>query len=149
MESNHHRITDILEDYWNEKRGKNPFPSIEQINMDELDIAVQDRSFLIHIEPIITKYVCNFQFLGKKISEGYEKDKSGKYIKHIVIGFLETPNDFYDKVIQTKKPLKTEEVYEGKGGAVLKYRQILLPLGDEKGKPINGILGGMRFIHGE
>lgn len=142
------RITDILFKHWNEARGDRLFPSKEQIDEFSLQkVGAWDDVFIVEVFPLVQSNGYRFIYTGKNLNHEFTQDKSGKFIKNIVTGFLETATEKYNIVAEQKRPLQQEEVYSSpETGATIKYRQILLPLGPNDESPINAIIGGMRFI---
>ena len=139
------RLTDYLNEYWDSKRNGHDFPDLKDIKMEEMDAKFAKDCFLIEVIPTVTMSVTKTLYLGKNLNSEFKKDSSGVHIKNLVVRFLETPMDAYNKVIETKKPLEQNIEIPCKETAVLMYRQILLPLGDAQKGEVNGILGGMRY----
>ncbi len=146
---NSKRLTDILFKHWNEVRGERIFPSRDKI--DEFCLqknGVWDDIFIIDIFPLVQSNGYRFTYTGKNLGKEFSKNETGKFIKNIVAGFLETSSDKYNIVAEQKRPLQQEEVYTSpETGVTIKYRQILLPLGPDDDEPVDAIIGGMRFIH--
>jgi hypothetical protein len=139
------RLTDYLQDYWKSKKDGRAFPEFGDINIDEIDKQYVKDCFLIEIIPTISMNITKTAYLGKNLNSEFKKDPSGVHIKNLIVRFLETPMDAYNKVLQTKKPLIQNVEIPNKESAVLMYRQVLLPLGDAKKGDVKGILGGMRY----
>ena len=139
------RLTDYLTDYWNEKRGKKAFPELSDIDIEEFEPKFARDSFLIELIPTVTMNITKTLYLGSNLNSEFKKDSSGVHIKNLVVRFLETPMDAYNKVVETKKPLEQNIEIPCKEIADLRYRQILLPLGDADKEEVKGILGGMRY----
>ncbi len=143
------RLTDYLTDYWKGKRGSRGFPELKEIDVDELESKFAKDVFLIEIVPTVTMNITKTLYLGKNLNSEFKKDSSGVHIKNLVVRFLETPMDAYNKVIESKKPLEQNIEIPCKEIADLCYRQILLPLGDSEKGEVKGILGGMRYKKGK
>ncbi|MDA0781294.1 MAG: PAS domain-containing protein [Rickettsiales bacterium] len=144
-QKNYRRLTDYLKEYWDEKRGKRNFPELKEIDINEFDVQFSKDIFLIELVPTITMNIAKTIYLGKNLNTEFKKDSSGVHIKNLIVRFLETPMDAYNKVVETKKPLIHNIEIPCKEIATLCYRQILLPLGDAEKGDIKGILGGMRY----
>jgi hypothetical protein len=142
------RITDVLYAHWNEVRGTRAFPRYEEINQQALR-NVWDDTFILEVLKLIQGHGFRFIHQGSHFSDEYIKDSTGLYIKNVILSFFETASDYYQKVLDTHAPLRREDVYKSTDGHVLKYREILLPLGDANSGEITHLLGGMRFIRGE
>lgn len=137
------RITDTLINEWKIARNGKKFPSIDDINKKNLQ-KVFDDCFILKVIPLVLEVGFSFEYIGKNLSEEFHKDAAGKYIKNLVIGFMETTTDKYKKVVASEEILMEEGVYQ-KDNHILKYRQILLPISNNKDDKIDHILGGMRF----
>jgi hypothetical protein len=146
----HKRITDILFTHWNKVRGERMFPAKEDINEFELkQLGVWDDIFIVEIFPLVQSNGYRFLYTGKNLANEFMKDPSGKFVKNVVTGFLDSSTDKYDLVSEQKRPLQEEEDYTSpENGMKIKYRQILLPLGLSDDGEVNAIIGGMRFITG-
>ncbi len=142
------RLTDILFEYWNEARGERLFPSRDKI--DEFDLqqkGVWDDMFIVEVFPLVQSNGYRFVHTGKNLGTEFTKDNSGKYIKNIITGFMDSSTKKYNTVAEQKRPLQEEDEYKSpETGVTIKYRQILLPFGSDDDAPIDVIIGGMRFI---
>ena len=143
------RLTDILFDHWNNVRGERLFPSRGQI--DEFFLqkkGVWDDVFIIDVHPLVQSNGYNAVYSGKNLKQEFVKDVSGKWVKNLVMGFLDNASDKYNIVAEQKRPLQEDEVFTSpETGVIIKYRQILLPLGPRDDEPVNVIIGGMRLVH--
>jgi hypothetical protein len=141
------RLTEVLEDYWNEKKQGREFPSLGDIDINDLPPEIRQDCFILEVNPSPTgsnNYA--IQYLGDNLNSKY-MENSGVYIKHVIVRFLETPADHYLHVIESKEPYSQNVELERQDGGRIKYRQIFLPLGPDDDKPITAILGGMRFVN--
>ncbi|MDB2414715.1 hypothetical protein N9W34_02980 [Rickettsiales bacterium] len=143
----HNRITEILYDAWDKARGTRVFPEPDDIDKSIIS-EVWDDSFIIKIIPLISEYGFSFEYRGKNLSPEHIHSETGLYIKNLITGFLETETERYTKVVKSKKPLIEENIYKAANGGVIKYRQILLPLGNTNKDEacVEKIIGGMRFL---
>jgi hypothetical protein len=142
------RLTDILFKHWNKVRGERMFPAQTDIDEFELkQLGVWDDIFIVEIYPLVQSNGYRFVYTGKNLSKDFIRDPSGKFIKNVVTGFLDSSASMYDMVYEHKRPLQEEEEYTSpETGSTIKYRQILLPLGLSDEGDVNAIIGGMRFI---
>ena len=116
-------------------------PVEDDIDPDDLQ-DLWDYCFLIHVQDI-NKADYNYTYLGKAIKEAYQ----GRIVDDIDEN-MASPNAHklvisYSKVIETHAPVVEEGQFLNLHNDVVKYRQCLLPLG-ENGK-VEAIFGGMRF----
>jgi hypothetical protein len=84
-----------------------------------------------------------YLYLGEKIIEAYGQDLTGMKVDALVCPQVEHLETEYEKVLAFKRPVEDEGELDV-GGRHIKYRQILLPLGDD-GVNINAILGGFSY----
>jgi len=87
-----------------------------------------------------------FSYTGKNLGKELSKDVKDKFVKNLVVGFLENKSDKYNMVAEQKRPVQKEEVFKTSEGSVIKYRQILLPLGPDDEEAVSSIIGGMRYL---
>lgn len=148
-ENRRRRLTDVLLERWEEVRGNKRFPSLGDIDESILRReGVWDDSFIIEVFPLVIKSGYRIKYIGKNLGEKFELNNSGKFVKNLVLSFLETSSEKYEKVLHKQKPVIEEAEIKGRDGFDgIKYRQILLPLGD--GEKITHILGGMRFLNSD
>ncbi len=139
----------MLLEYWEGVKGNEKFPSLGDIDENILRReGVWDDAFIIEVFPLVIKSGYRIKYTGKNLGEKFELNNSGKFVKNLVLSFLETSSEKYEKVLQKQKPVIEEAEIKGRDGFDgIKYRQILLPLGD--GEKINHILGGMRFLNSD
>lgn len=136
------RITLRLLAYWEKLRGDRPMPREEDINPD--DIAdLWDSCFLIHVKDLIQQDY-NYTYLGQAIIDAYTSGFSADDPNEGLV----SPNagklaHSYARVIATMKPVLEEGEFKNAHNDTVKYRQCLLPLGDDG--EIKAIFGGMRF----
>lgn len=134
MESPAHerRITLRLLAYWERLRDGRAMPAESEIDPGSLS-DVWDYCFLFHTRDL-GKADHGYTYLGENLS-GWLGDANAFNIRKLRAG--------YPKVMETTKPVLEEGEFEGPGGQLVKYRQCLLPLG-ENGQVL-AILGGVRF----
>ena len=136
------RITLRLIAYWEKLRKGNLMPVEDDIDPDYIK-DLWDYCFLIHVKDL-SKPDYNYTYLGTEIQKAYQGDLAGGED----MGGIASPNAgelavSYEKVIRTCSPLLDEGEFVNMHNDVVKYRQCLLPLG-ENGK-VDAIFGGMRF----
>ncbi len=136
------RITLRLIAYWEKLRRGNVMPTEDDIDPDYLK-DLWDYCFLIHVKDL-DKPDYNYTYLGDAIKKAYQGELSSVEEGSMVA----SPNAkelavSYEKVIKTCTPLLDEGEFVNMHNDVVKYRQCLLPLG-ENGK-VDAIFGGMRF----
>ena len=133
------RITDELKSYWERIKGDKLFPAEDQIDQTQI-VEIWQNCFLVHREG--DKFV--YDFLGDSIIEAYADNKLGEDIIEDQL-YPESPgilNKFMEVVIH-KVPVYYEGAFINHDNLDIKFRKILLPLGD--GNEVNYILGAMRW----
>lgn len=136
------RITVILKQHWDGLLNERRFPAENDINKEALG-EVWRNCFIVEASNASRKEDYKYKYLGENIIKAYGRDLTGLNIK------LATPEAShlareYERVLALKRPvIDTGEINISKD-EVIKYRQILLPLGDD-GVNINAIWGGMSY----
>lgn len=133
------RITDELKAYWDRLRGSNPFPAEDQIDAAELH-SIWQNCFLVKFEADHFAY----EFLGESIIEAYADDTVGEDIIEDQL-YPENPGilNKFREVVMLKEPVYYEGAFINKDNLDIKFRKILLPLGNNN--QVQYILGGMRW----
>lgn len=134
------RLTLQLLAYWERLRGSRPMPRESDINPDELN-ELWDDCFLVH-ESDMTQNDYNFVYLGDNIRmaiSGGKIDTSGSAAHDLNIKRL-TPSIL--KVLNNKSPVIEDGQLMNDLNQVVKYRQCLLPVGEEN--KVLAVFGGMR-----
>jgi hypothetical protein len=139
------RITDVLYNHWDSARAGKLFPAYEDIKPEQLKHVWED-AFVLKVMPLITGYGFSVVHQGKNFGDDFIRHSTGFYIKNMITGFFETASDLYKKVVESQEPYRSEEIYTAESGEQLKYRQIILPLGDAESGKVTHIIGGMRFL---
>lgn len=138
------RITTIVRNYWEYLRGERSFPSENDINSHALG-DVWDNCFLVHVGDSLSPGDYQYQYLGENIVIAYGEDLTGLRVDSMVAPEAAHLKEEYEKVLLTRRPIFDEgEISLDNGTRMIKYRQILLPLGEKDGS-IHAILGGMSY----
>mgnify|MGYP000551252641 CR=1 FL=1 len=135
------RITLRLIAYWERLRGDRTMPTEADIDPSDLQ-DLWGYCFLIHVKDI-DKPDYNYTYLGMEIEKAYQGELTDDDI-----GAVASPNasklaGSYARVIETRKPLIDEGEFVNLRNETVKYRQCLLPLGEDN--KVDAIFGGMRF----
>lgn len=135
------RITLRLLAYWEKKRNGRPMPL--ESDMDPADIAdLWEYCFMAHTKDI-GKAGYHFAYLGKAIHDVYRSGLSPSDEENVFPN-MDILAKGYNHVIEKKTPLVDEGEITNPHGDVFKYRQVLLPLGDNG--TVKAVFGGMRFL---
>ena len=135
------RLTQRLLDYWNEKRGDRAMPEENDIDPDEL-ATDWDYCFLLQARDIFNIQDYNFTYLGTGITQAYFDNLFDEHNEFLIGPNAYHLSNHFDKVLQTKAPVMDEGEFCTLQGRCIRYRQVLLPLGDVQGS-ITAIFGGM------
>jgi hypothetical protein len=143
------RLTDYLQEFWDISRGEKTFPSLDCIREKDIDESLIEDVFILLVHYQSNDHYFSTTHLGKNILKLHvdpiDVDNKDVAVKN----FLEAYKKHFDRVVTSRRPIiQNIEVHQGIK-KVLKYRQILLPVGDAFDKPINAILGGMRYKRDE
>jgi len=139
------RLTDYLEEFWNMHRGDRRFPSLDSIVDEYIDEKTQDDVFIIDVIHQSHNHHFATRYMGENVQKLHEDVTDRENAEKAINNFIEAYKQHFERVITSRRPIvQNIEIHQGIN-KVLKYRQILLPLGDSDNEPINAILGGMRY----
>ena len=139
--SDKHNLTQRLLDYWQKKRGDRPMPEENDIDPDEL-ATDWDCCFLLQSRDVFNIKDYNFTYLGAGISQAYFDNLFDEHNEFLVGPNAYHLSNYFDKVLKQKAPLMDDGEFCTLQGRCIRYRQILLPLGDAQGN-VAAIFGGM------
>jgi hypothetical protein len=135
------RITDILREYWEGKKGNAPYPAANDINNSDLADIWED-CFMIEVVDGGKSF--RYEYLGDSIADAYADDLEGKEVVEDLL-YPESPGVLikFRETMQTCLPLEYEGAFINKNNDDIKFRKILMPIGS--GGKVTYILGGMRW----
>ncbi|QGR02708.1 PAS domain-containing protein [Ehrlichia ruminantium] len=139
------RAIKILFSYWNELRADKAFPSIEEIDPEEIT-DIWPYCFIIEVrENSEEKYHCTY--IGEAAKDLYKSDikvyAESQNIKLFFPQVIENLFDYLESVLENQEPIIDESETEGADGNYIKIRECLLPLGNNgKITHIIGVIGG-------
>ena len=134
------RITEALKAYWEGLRKGGEIPSEKDIDANDIDDIWQS-CFLVRVDED-GKFA--YEFLGASIIEAYADENVGEPIIEDQL-YPESPGivNKFQEVVDAVEPIFYEGAFINKDNQDIKFRKILLPLG-ENGK-VKHLLGGMRW----
>ncbi|PIR39375.1 MAG: hypothetical protein COV35_02340 [Alphaproteobacteria bacterium CG11_big_fil_rev_8_21_14_0_20_39_49] len=139
------RLTDYLQQFWDNARGDKVFPSIDCIRETEIDESLVDDVFILLIHHQSNNHYFSTTYIGNNILKLHADPLDTENKEKSTNNFLESYKKHFDRIVTSRRPMTHNiEIHQGIN-QVLKYRQILLPIGNSADKPINAILGGMRY----
>ena len=137
------RRVNVLHRYWDEKRGRNDYPS--RADLDPLDFSeIWPNTLLVEV---IDQEPPRFRFrvVGTAIVDLYGSDFTGKNLDEVQTGGLEDiVRTGYETAVKTVEPCFQGGVVLYRDNYEIEYRRVVLPLGDPGGK-VNMLLVGMFF----
>jgi hypothetical protein len=137
------RITIILKKYWDYLREGTAFPSEREIQPDAI-AQIWDNCFVVVANNSSRPEDYVYKYIGKKIIAAYGEDLTGLTVDNMVSPQAGHLAQEYDKVLAIKRPVLDDGEFKSPNKKLIKYRQILLPLG-ENGITITSIIGGMSY----
>jgi len=128
------RVTDQLERYWSKIKGKKKYPGLSEIH--PLDIAdIWQDCFMVEIGEERHHYT----YIGDNISDMFGGDLTGTSVLYLCDSLAQKCFE----VTKLKQPVFSEDEFVNLNNEEIKYRQVLLPIGE--GKEVGYILGAMRY----
>ena len=138
------RINEALIAYWNELKGNRLYPSEGDIDPDAI-ADVWDACFLVKLSSRKETGHFQYTYLGSYLIEAYGDDLTDQEVcSHLVDPDSMPMVKKFEEVARNGEPMNDEGEFTNHNNVVIKYRSCLLPLGDP-GKPVNYILGGMKW----
>lgn len=137
------RITDALLEHWKEIKGKRLFPSEKDLNLEKIE-DIWSSCFLVQTRDIEQGEDYNYTYLGNCIIDAYGKDLTHQSPFLLASTQANHLQHVYERIIDNKGPAIDEGIFLNLKGQTVKYRQCLVPLGDNDAK-VDSILGGMRY----
>jgi len=136
-----HRLTERLQNYWEEVRGGKPVPDEADINPDHI-ADIWPSCFLINVRDTRFRY----DYLGLDLVEAYGSDVSGQEICEALV-YPNSPTLFnaMQQALRGGYPVEDHGEFINHAGAAVRYRCIVLPLVSHGDPATRFILGGMRW----
>jgi hypothetical protein len=135
------RITVRLLAYWEKLRGARPMPGPSELDAAQLR-DLWDYCFLVSLNDG-SVHGHHYLHLGDAIHRAYHGQLDETDEHSLVSPNADRLADCYMEVMHQAKPLVDEGEFRNANGDIVKYRQCLLPLG-EQGQ-VTAIFGGMRY----
>lgn len=135
------RLTIRMLSYWEKLRKERAMPRESDIDPDDL-ADLWDSCFLIHVRDL-DKPDYNYTYLGQDIIDAYKHGLSDDDAVGLCSPNAQQLAVSFKEIIDTKTPRVEEGQFTNVRQETVKFRQCLLPLGED-GR-VDAILGGMRF----
>ena len=138
------RAPELLIAHWDRLRGKLPFPSEDDLNMDALDdLGFWEDCFIVQTRDIELEKNYNYTYIGSNIMKAYGEDLTGVSVYSFTSPSAENLALKYEEVLATRVPIADEGEFFNARNIKVRYRQCLVPLG--KDDKIETIIGAMRY----
>lgn len=137
------RITGRLKKYWTKLSDGRMFPRESEIQPSFIS-DMWDYCFIVKADNSCKRQDYKYTYLGQKIPDSYKRELRGINIQTLAnldAGNLENE---YEKVLAWKRPVISNSENTIDVDKVIRFRQVLLPLGDD-GINITSILGCMSY----
>lgn len=139
------RLPDLLTHYWDGIKGSRALPNENDVHTEALEkLGCWKDCFLIHVREIAKEKDYTYHYLGPSIITAYGEDLTGVSIRSFTSQDAPNLEEKYFEVIATVRPVINEGEFENARNMMVRYRQCLVPLGNEEGK-VQAILGAMRY----
>lgn len=136
------RITDRLKEYWEAKLvGNADIPDSNSINADEIR-DIWDWCYLAH--PHVNDGEYYYDYVGNQLVQALGETQTANMIEALVYPPTSRVVQKYGQVLHTKLPMFDDGVFFNKDNLEIRYRQLLVPLGNSEGEATH-IMGGMRW----
>lgn len=137
------RLTTTLKQYWDKVRKDSPFP-IEAL-LDPKDVPdIWDSCFIVDANNQTKEDGYFYKYMGNMIRQAYRGELSDIEFDRVVNTQASHLAREYEKVLAMKIPIYYEGEITISEKRVMKYRQILLPLGKDRIN-IQSIVGGFSY----
>ena len=140
------RINLLLLKYWERLRAGRAFPSENEIDPDAPELAeIWENCFVLQLRDLLNVKDYNYTYLGEEIIRAYaDGSELHEENGHIISPNASQLSSHFEEVVFTRRPVVNDGEFKAISGRIVRYRQCLLPIGDEDGR-VHAILGGMRF----
>ncbi len=139
------RITEHLLRYWLQLRAAREMPQEKEINPDTIKES-WDSCFLIQLTNAAAHGGYRYIYMGKNLLDAFGEDVTKEDAETLVS--LPSPRvvSKFDQAVAMRKPLIDEGEFVNAQKITIKYRQILLPMGNNR-EPmeLSYLFGGMRW----
>ncbi len=137
------RINELLQVYWDELRGKRPFPLESEISIEDLEM-IWDSCFLVKVDAANPNQPFTYTYLGDSLIEAYGSESERDICERLVYPSNMSLVHKFHEVMEKKEPVLEESEFINSRNALIKYRSNILPLGDKDGK-VAYLIGGMKW----
>jgi len=137
------RLTTTLKQYWDRVRKDNPFPVESWLDPEAVN-DIWDSCFIVEANNDTQEGDYFYKYIGDSIQQAYSSELSDVEFDNIVSTQASHLASEYEKVLAMKAPIYYEGEIDIDKNRIMKYRQILLPLGKD-GVNIQSIMGGFSY----
>lgn len=139
------RITEHLLRYWLQLRSAREMPQENELNPDALKDS-WDNCFLIQLTNAATHGGYRYIYMGQNLLDAFGEDVTREDAETLVSLPSKRVIAKFDQAVAMRKPLIDEAEFVNAKKMTIKYRQILLPMGNNR-EPmeLTYLFGGMRW----
>lgn len=137
------RITGRLKKYWTKLSDGRMFPRESEI-LPSMISDMWDYCFIVKADNSCKKEDYQYTYLGQKIPDAYKRELRGISIQTLASLDAGNLEHEYEKVLAWKRPVISNSENTIGMDKVIRFRQVLLPLGED-GINITSILGCMSY----
>lgn len=138
------RINERLKTYWHELRGDRLYPREKDIDFNDIEPIWKSCFLVRRDETKQTRF--SYIYLGSDLIAAYGDDLSAREICERLVFPSSMPlMHKFDEVVTSQAPVEQEEEFTNTKGLHVKYRSLMLPLGNDEGTDVEFIIGGMRW----
>lgn len=132
------RLTEQLVLYWNSLRANDDFPSLADVNsQDIMDIWAD--CFVVKIKQFEEHLDHEYEYIGENIYAMF----GGVLSSDVILNMSDALASKYEEVIRMRLPIVDESQFVNANRDVVQYRQIVLPLGSND--VVEHLLCGVRY----
>ncbi len=139
------RVSNQLEKFWNKLRGDHEIPFERDMDIADLE-ELWPFCFIIEIIARDEGEIAYmYSYIGESIIEAYGDDLTGKSVyAHLIAPYTADLLKKFAEVSAEKKPMADDSEFVNLQGALIRYRQGLVPLAYPDGS-VGYILGAMKW----
>jgi hypothetical protein len=135
------RINLRLLAYWERLRRGRAMPTLEEFNPADLP-DLRDSCFIVHIAEL-SKPDGTYGYVGTAIADAYDNGSFSGSTGNLISRNPAASAGHFLTVAQSGRPLLDEGEFTNGSNRLVKYRQCLLPLGQEG--TVQAVCGGMHY----
>jgi hypothetical protein len=137
------RITELLMKYWKQLKGKRRFPAESELSPEALK-DFWDSCFLIDLTDFADRGGFKYAYLGSNLIKAYGDQLTQEEAVHLISTSNVEVAEKIRQVMRSRAPLSIEGEFTNTSNVLIRFREVMLPLGKSEDK-VDYIIGGMRW----